>query len=53
MKLEKEIIIFATEEARKKWEGKEIPKKAKKVVCPSCEINNLIKKDNNKENDKE
>jgi hypothetical protein len=38
MKLEKTITIFATEEARKKWEGKELPVKNKKKGCPDCEI---------------
>jgi hypothetical protein len=38
MKLEKTIIIFATEEAKKKWEGKELPVKSKKSACPACEI---------------
>jgi hypothetical protein len=38
MKLDDGIIFFATEEARKKWEGKELPKKNKKSSCPSCEI---------------
>jgi hypothetical protein len=47
MKLDKGIILFATEEARKKWEGKELPKKNKKSSCPSCEIEKIIKENNN------
>jgi hypothetical protein len=43
MKLEKSITIFATEEARKKWEGKELPVKNKKGNCPSCEIDEIKK----------
>jgi hypothetical protein len=57
MKLGKGIVIFATEEAKKKWEGKELPVKKKKSGCPSCEIKLIDeqleeKKDdyNNKEN---
>jgi hypothetical protein len=42
MKLEKTITIYATDEARKKWEGKEQPKKNKKAGCPSCEIKNIL-----------
>jgi hypothetical protein len=38
MKLEKTITIYATEEARKKWEGKELPVKDTKTRCPACEI---------------
>jgi hypothetical protein len=41
MKLEKAIVVYATSEARKKWEGKERPKKVKKVSCPACEIKNM------------
>jgi hypothetical protein len=45
MKLGKGIIVFATEEAKKKWEGKELPKKEKKKTpCPSCDLNALVKK---------
>jgi hypothetical protein len=56
MKLEKTIVFYATEEVKKKNEGKELPKKAKKNSCPSCEIEEF-KKENNyiyiKENKKE
>jgi hypothetical protein len=45
MKFEKSITIFATEEARKKWEEKETTKKTKKNSCPACEIE-AFKKDN-------
>jgi hypothetical protein len=45
MKLEKTITIYATDEARKKWEGKELPVKNKKFKCPSCSIEELKKKD--------
>jgi hypothetical protein len=38
MKLEKSIIIHATEDAKKKWEGKEKPIRKRKTSCPSCEI---------------
>jgi DNA-directed RNA polymerase subunit RPC12/RpoP len=38
MKLEKTIITYATEEAKKKWEGKKQPVKNRKINCPSCEI---------------
>jgi hypothetical protein len=41
MKLKKGITIFATEEARKKWEGKELPKKDKKCSCPACDLQDL------------
>jgi hypothetical protein len=44
MKLEKGITVYATEDAKKKWEGKEKPVKKKKVSCPSCEIEELKKK---------
>jgi hypothetical protein len=44
MQLDKGIILFATEEARKKWDGKELPKKNKKSSCPSCEIEALKNK---------
>jgi hypothetical protein len=43
MKLEKTITIFATEEAKKKWEGKEFHKKNKKSNCPQCEIDEIKK----------
>jgi hypothetical protein len=42
MKLEKGIIIHATNEARKKWEQKEKSIK-RKNSCPSCEIEELKK----------
>jgi hypothetical protein len=49
MKLNDGIIFFATEEARKKHEGK-LPKKIKKSSCPSCEIkNDYIKNKENKQ----
>ncbi|MDR1926610.1 MAG: hypothetical protein LBQ13_02885 [Endomicrobium sp.] len=38
MKLGKGITVFATEEAKRKWEGKELPHKKKKSSCPTCEI---------------
>jgi hypothetical protein len=56
MKLSYEIVTFATEEARKKWEGKELPKKNKRSGCPSCELEALksertiLKKENPEEN---
>jgi hypothetical protein len=53
MKLNDGVIIFATEEARKKWEGKEPPRKTKKNSCPSCGIDNLKKDCINKENKQE
>jgi hypothetical protein len=57
MKLDDGIMFFATEEARKKWEGKELPKKSKKSSCPSCSIEKIIKENKNdyinKENNKE
>jgi uncharacterized protein (DUF1919 family) len=37
MKLEKSIILHATEDAKKKWEQKEKHIK-RKNSCPSCEI---------------
>jgi len=33
------IIIYATEEAKEKFQGKELKKKNKKQYCPTCEIN--------------
>jgi hypothetical protein len=56
MKLDKGIVVYATEEARKKWEGLELPKKSKKSSCPSCDMEKIIKENNdyiNKENNKE
>jgi hypothetical protein len=44
MKLEKSIVLHATEDAKKKWEEKERPIKKKKFSCPSCEIEELKKK---------
>jgi hypothetical protein len=51
MRLEKTITVYATGEARKKWEGKERLVKTKKSSCPSCSIEELKKQDdyNNKE----
>jgi hypothetical protein len=46
MKLDDGIVVFATEEARRKWEGKEQPRKTKRSVCPSCET---IKSDSDKQ----
>jgi hypothetical protein len=46
MDLGKGIIIYATEDAKRKWEGLEQPKKTKKKSCPSCELNELIKQGN-------
>jgi hypothetical protein len=53
MKLESEIVIHATDEAKRKWEGKERPVKKRKCSCPSCEIEELKNKNdyNNKEKD--
>jgi len=36
----KGIVVYATEQARKKHEGREgeLERKAKKQYCPSCEI---------------
>jgi hypothetical protein len=42
MKLEKSIILHVTEDAKKKWEGKEKSAK-RKNGCPSCEIEELKK----------
>jgi hypothetical protein len=44
MKLESGIVIHTTDEAKKKWEGKERPVKKKKCNCSSCEIEKLKKK---------
>jgi hypothetical protein len=43
MKFETSIIIYATDEARKKNEGKEKPVKNKKSSCPSCDLENMRK----------
>jgi NAD-dependent SIR2 family protein deacetylase len=43
MKLEKSIILHATENARKKWAEKERPIKKQKASCPSCEIERIKK----------
>jgi hypothetical protein len=43
MKLEKTIIIYATDEAKKKWEGKEKPVKTRKSSCPACDLEELKK----------
>jgi predicted transcriptional regulator len=56
MDIGKGIKIYATEEARKKWEGKEKPIKNKKVSCPSCEIkilSQITEEDINDYNNKE
>jgi hypothetical protein len=45
MELGSGIVIHATDEAKKKWEGKEKPIKRRKCSCPSCEIEELKKKD--------
>ena len=37
------IVVYATEQARKKYEGK-IFKKVKKDVCPECNITQFRKK---------
>jgi hypothetical protein len=34
------IIIYATEEAKKRFEGK-LKKDKKKYICPSCEIKEI------------
>jgi hypothetical protein len=47
MKLNNTTIIFATEEARKNFEGK-IEIVEKKVDCPACEIENEKNKKENK-----
>jgi hypothetical protein len=44
MKRENGIVVYATEEARKKWEGKELPCRKGKSACPSCEIEAMKKK---------
>jgi NAD-dependent SIR2 family protein deacetylase len=43
MKLEKSIILHATDEAEKKWESKGRPAKKRRASCPSCEIENIRK----------
>jgi hypothetical protein len=48
MKLGEGTVIFATEEAKKEWEGKKLPVKQKKSSCPACEIK-LEEKDYNEE----
>jgi hypothetical protein len=48
MKLGKGIVIHVSEEARKNWERKEKPIK-RKSNCPSCELQELKKKDYNNE----
>jgi hypothetical protein len=47
------LVIYATEAAKEKYEGKLTEKKNKKTNCPSCDINELKKKrkkDNIKDN---
>jgi hypothetical protein len=46
MQLDKGIIFFATDEARKEYERKEPTKKNKKSSCPQCEITEIKKKIN-------
>jgi hypothetical protein len=53
MQLDKGIVVYATEEAKKRWEGLKLPKKNKKSSCSSCEIEELKKTIYNKENNKE
>jgi len=45
MKLNNTEIIYATEEARKEFEGK-IEMVERTASCPSCEIENKSKKEN-------
>jgi hypothetical protein len=45
MRLEKKIVLHATEEAKRKWEEKERPVKKRKFNCPSCEMEELKKND--------
>jgi hypothetical protein len=56
MKLEKTITVYATDEAKKKWEGKELQVKTKKISCPACDLaelrKNTSKNDYNKEEKK-
>jgi hypothetical protein len=51
MQMEEGIVIYATEAARKKWEGKEFPKKCGKSGCPSCETGAMKKE--HRENSRE
>jgi hypothetical protein len=53
MKLGDGITVFATEQARKNWEGKEKPVKSNKSGCPLCDLETLIKheRDSNKAED--
>jgi hypothetical protein len=55
MRLEKSIVLHATEDAKRKWEGKELPKKDKKSSCPACDLQDLKKENDyiNKENKQE
>jgi hypothetical protein len=53
MTLGEGITIYATEEARMKWQGKERPKKCKTPGCPSCEIKRLKKEHEHDENSRE
>jgi hypothetical protein len=43
MQLEKSVTVYATEKARKKWEGKEWPKRCSKSGCPSCDLGRIKK----------
>jgi hypothetical protein len=47
MRLDKEIVVYASEEARKRWEGLKLPKKNKKSSCPSCDLEKIIKENSN------
>jgi hypothetical protein len=44
MKLGGEIIVHVSEEAKRKWEKAEHPRK-KKSRCPSCEILTITEED--------
>jgi hypothetical protein len=43
MNLAKGTVVYSTEDAKKKWEGKEAPQKDKKVICPSCDLEAMKK----------
>jgi hypothetical protein len=53
MRLETEIVLHATDEAKKKWGEKEKPVKRRKCSCYSCEIEELKKENKNDYNNKE
>jgi hypothetical protein len=45
MKLGDQVVVHATEEAKKKWEEREKPVKRRTYSCPSCEIGALKKQE--------